>query len=149
MKALTIIQPWASLIAAGAKTIETRSWSTRYRGPLAIHAASGRPTSAYFDAQRDLARRHMGVEADQLPSGQVVAVCMLFRCLPIDDPSVRQLLARRPPERPLGDYSPNRWAWVLSDIHRLDAPIPATGHQRLWKWTPPDGLLLTWTTHHG
>ena len=38
MKALTIRQPWASLIAAGVKTIETRSWSTRYRGPLAIHA---------------------------------------------------------------------------------------------------------------
>lgn len=38
MKALTIRQPWASLIAAGVKTIETRSWSTKYRGPLAIHA---------------------------------------------------------------------------------------------------------------
>lgn len=38
MKALTLHQPWASLIAAGVKTIETRSWSTRYRGPLAVHA---------------------------------------------------------------------------------------------------------------
>lgn len=38
MKALTIHQPWAQLIALGAKTIETRSWSTRYRGPIAIHA---------------------------------------------------------------------------------------------------------------
>ncbi len=38
MKALTILQPWASLIACGAKKIETRSWATKYRGPLAIHA---------------------------------------------------------------------------------------------------------------
>jgi len=38
MKALTIRQPWASLVATGVKTIETRSWSTKYRGPLAIHA---------------------------------------------------------------------------------------------------------------
>lgn len=37
-KALTLHQPWASLIALGVKTIETRSWSTKYRGPLAIHA---------------------------------------------------------------------------------------------------------------
>jgi activating signal cointegrator 1 len=39
MKALTLWQPWASLVAFGVKTIETRSWSTKYRGPLAIHAA--------------------------------------------------------------------------------------------------------------
>lgn len=41
MKALTLTQPWATLIALGAKTIETRSWATTYRGPLAIHAATG------------------------------------------------------------------------------------------------------------
>ena len=40
MKVLTLHQPWASLVALGVKTIETRSWSTQYRGPLAIHAAA-------------------------------------------------------------------------------------------------------------
>jgi hypothetical protein len=39
VKALSLWQPWASLVALGVKTIETRSWSTSYRGPLAIHAA--------------------------------------------------------------------------------------------------------------
>lgn len=43
MKALTIRQPWASLIGLGVKTIETRSWTTRYRGPLAIHAGKRPP----------------------------------------------------------------------------------------------------------
>lgn len=43
MKALTLWQPWASLIALGIKRIETRSWSTNYRGPLAIHAAKRPP----------------------------------------------------------------------------------------------------------
>jgi hypothetical protein len=38
VKAITLQQPWASLIALGAKSVETRSWSTAYRGPLAIHA---------------------------------------------------------------------------------------------------------------
>lgn len=41
MKAITLTQPWATLVAIGAKRIETRSWATRYRGPLAIHAAKG------------------------------------------------------------------------------------------------------------
>jgi hypothetical protein len=43
VKALTIRQPWASLVALGVKTIETRSWSTKYRGPLLIHAGMKMP----------------------------------------------------------------------------------------------------------
>ena len=43
MKALTVQQPWATLIAVGAKQIETRSWKTDYRGPLAIHASKNMP----------------------------------------------------------------------------------------------------------
>jgi hypothetical protein len=41
MKGLTLTQPWATLVAIGAKRIETRSWPTRYRGLLAIHAGAG------------------------------------------------------------------------------------------------------------
>ncbi len=47
MKALTLTQPWATLVAIGAKCIETRSWRTSYRGPLAIHAAKGFPKAAW------------------------------------------------------------------------------------------------------
>lgn len=43
MKAITIWQPWASLLACGAKQYETRSWATKYRGPIAIHAAMKDP----------------------------------------------------------------------------------------------------------
>lgn len=46
MRALTLHQPWASLIAVGAKSIETRSWRTNYRGPLAIHAGKRVPSSS-------------------------------------------------------------------------------------------------------
>jgi len=45
MKAITLWQPWASLIACGAKKYETRSWSTSYRGPIAIHAAAVTPST--------------------------------------------------------------------------------------------------------
>jgi activating signal cointegrator 1 len=43
MKALTLHQPYASLVALGVKRIETRSWATSYRGPIAIHAGAGPP----------------------------------------------------------------------------------------------------------
>lgn len=46
--ALSLWQPWASLVALGAKTIETRSWSTKYRGPLLIHAARREPEWGRF-----------------------------------------------------------------------------------------------------
>jgi hypothetical protein len=39
MKALSIQQPWAWLIATGAKDIENRTWRTHYRGTVAIHAS--------------------------------------------------------------------------------------------------------------
>lgn len=43
MKALTVTEPWATLIAIGAKRIETRSWPTEYRGPVAIHSRARGP----------------------------------------------------------------------------------------------------------
>jgi hypothetical protein len=43
MKAITLHQPWATLVAIEQKKIETRSWPTSYRGPLAIHAAKTMP----------------------------------------------------------------------------------------------------------
>ena len=39
MKTISIRQPWASLIVAGVKDIENRSWQTKYRGKLLIHAS--------------------------------------------------------------------------------------------------------------
>ena len=42
MRAISLWQPWASVVALGSKRIETRHWSTGHRGPLAIHAAKRR-----------------------------------------------------------------------------------------------------------
>lgn len=39
MKVVSLMQPWATLIALGEKSIETRSWATKYRGEIAIHAS--------------------------------------------------------------------------------------------------------------
>lgn len=87
MRALTLWQPWASLVASGAKTIETRSWSTRYRGPLAIHAAKepyrGAWSGDLLRALEDLC----GIEnyPRALPLGAVVAICELVDVVPIVD----------------------------------------------------------------
>ena len=90
MKALTLHQPFASLVAIGAKRIETRSWSTSYRGPLAIHASAKGPRTEAdgtkaFDAAL-LAAYRAGIEVEQiapLPYGAVVATCRLVDVVPI------------------------------------------------------------------
>jgi hypothetical protein len=152
MKALTLTQPWATLVAIGAKRIETRSWPTAYRGPLAIHAAKGFPEWAKTTAEEPTFSRELGT--DILPVGCIVAVCQLVSCVPtrdlqwnalVDfDADVRTedrsvMLDDR--EREFGDYSLGRWAWLLADVRKLDEPIPAKGMLQLWEWQQPAGLL--------
>lgn len=99
MKFLTIRQPWASLIAVGAKTIETRPFSTKYRGPLAIHAGKAHPSihaigqrpSFGIYAQGKPRAFRMLRSSDgrwiELPLGAVVAVCDLVDVVPIAEPT--------------------------------------------------------------
>lgn len=158
MRGLTLTQPWATLIAIGAKKIETRSWATSYRGPLAIHAGAGlagmtieeycalcrsRPHFgpalwAHYPAAGIMLRNERGRLRynDPLPRGAIVAVARLEMCLTTDPleygvtGAFGDLLTDQ--EQAFGDYSPNRWGWLLADVRPLPAPIPCRGYQRLW-----------------
>lgn len=97
MKALTLYQPWATLVALGVKTIETRSWATKYRGPLAIHAGARRPaggtigTFGVIKAHDIAMNEYPGTErclwSEQgwhpLSLGAIVATCTLVDVVPI------------------------------------------------------------------
>ncbi len=78
MKAITLWQPWASLIAIGAKKIETRSWATKYRGPLAIHAAiKAVEKPLYIDQRFIRLLQNAGYnKPDDLLKGYIVATCI-------------------------------------------------------------------------
>ncbi|EOG5366173.1 ASCH domain-containing protein [Cronobacter sakazakii] len=58
MKALSIRQPWAWLIVNGFKDIENRSWNTKYRGPLLIHASATKPSMDDYSAVIDILLKH-------------------------------------------------------------------------------------------
>lgn len=148
MKALSLTQPWASLVALGAKRIETRSWSTDYRGPLAIHASKGMPRQAREFAYKDPAGQvlndagiMLGENCRELPKGAIVAVARLVavHSTNADDWMDEDgLLA--PHEEAFGDYSEMRFAWVLADVQALREPIPCKG--ALGLWTPDPSVLL-------
>lgn len=151
MRAITLWQPWATLVAIGAKRIETRSWTTSYRGPLAIHAAATMPPEG-----RDAVCREPFVKAladaginpfagkrigDDLPRGVIVATCELADCIEIEHgtlwPDGWMTDARIPPPEPehsFGDYRAGRFAWLLTDVRVLTPPVPAKGKQALWEW---------------
>lgn len=143
MKALTLTQPWATLVAIGAKQYETRSWYTTYRGPLAIHAAKGGYNWLSLAAGDEVSvamcrALNAGgyASARELPLGAVVAVGDLVRIYRT------QWIARdaRAPlsadELAFGDYTPGRYAWLLANVRRLPEPIPARGSLGLWDWYP-------------
>lgn len=130
MKALTLTQPWATLVAIGMKKVETRSWATPYRGPVAIHAAKGFPKSAQAFAAEE---RALGRLPSRVPLGVVIAVVRLVDIRRTENFAM-EISAL---ERRFGDYSSGRWAWVLEDVNLFSEPIPAIGHLGLWEWTQP------------
>jgi hypothetical protein len=151
MKALTLTQPWATLVAIGAKTIETRSWYTSYRGPLAIHAAKAMPAAAralcgerpFRDVLEPAGLVDYGHAAERfaaLPRGAIIAVTYLGSVWRIHQPQwvelVRELRApgqELPPhEEVFGNYAPGRYAWMLHNTHALPEPIPCRGALGLW-----------------
>lgn len=160
MKALTLTQPWATLVAIGAKHIETRSWRTDYRGPLAIHAAKGKDkTGVVITTPFWQVLKAVDINPLDLPLGSVVATCQLVGVFSIPA-EIAQLplgLADRTPyewawegpdkrhysfkanyyEREFGNYACGRFAWLLADVKQLPEPIPARGSLGLWNWDEP------------
>ena len=153
MRALTLHQPWAWLVALGVKTIETRSWSTSYRGPLAIHAGAATVHSGHFLLLARRARSAGAITAEQeaafrakaVPFGAVVATCSLVDVVPTNRvlfgeadgwSGDRKRLTVLPSQRPYGDFAPGRYAWLLTEVRALPEPIPARGRQGLWTPAP-------------
>lgn len=137
MKGLTILQPWAQLIVIGAKRVETRSWSTSYRGPMLIHASKSReylPMAVFAHWAGPLRGRFP--QPEQLPLGAVVAVSELIDCVQMTEANIERVPMD---ERRFGDYQPGRYMWILANVRPLANPVPARGQRGLWV---PDEQLL-------
>ena len=138
IKAVSLWQPWASLIAVGAKKYETRSWPTRYRGLLAIHAAKRWTADEHTEFIRFthlwpelLPKLTNAIWADKpLPLGAVLCVCKLVTVVSTE--AVRGNLTYQ--EYKFGNFNPGRFAWQMEVIEVFNKPIPARGEQGLFNW---------------
>jgi len=148
-------------MSLGYKRFETHSWKPpasllRPGDLLGIHAAKSRegmhaccrePICDYLEAAgyrpmvrerrhgRDVCLTDLGY---QLPVGAVLCIVRYEGACPTTH--IESCPAWRDEERPLGDYSPGRWAWRTTMLMVLREPIPARGAQGLWDWDLPDDL---------
>lgn len=136
MKALSLWQPWATLIAIGAKQYETRHWSTSYRGLLAIHAAKRPPKQSEITDDISAALLRHGERLDRLPLGAVLCIVRLTDVVPVEQVlEMAQADWRiKNEEIHFGNYAPGRFAWRLEVVRVAPDPIPARGAQGLWTW---------------
>lgn len=141
MKIITLHQPWATLIALGFKQYETRTWATKYRGTIAIHAAKRKVKK---DELAQISYDSIGhlpwkkISQIEYPLGAIVAIADLSGCQsminacplsPIVSMKWISILEQSPLERAVGDWHPGRYAWKLSDVIALPEPIPYKGNQ--------------------
>lgn len=131
MKALTVRQPWAGLIADGYKTVENRVGGTSYRGPLAIHAARAYSEDGSHDVRVRALLGHRPLERDY-DAGQMGAVIAVANLVDVH-------VASGSCCGPWGDYGPRTRHLVLKDVRRVDPTLPMLG--RLGLWPVPDRAI--------
>jgi len=132
VKAITVRQPWAWAIAQGHKLVENRTWTTRHRGQLAIHAGSRWDGPAAHLTVARFSGCHVGdVRVTDTHMGAVIAVVEL----------VDICTATLAPD---GACDCGPWAmdghahWRLANPRALEVPIPFKGRQGLWDLTSAD-----------
>jgi hypothetical protein len=125
MKALTISQPFASMIRDGFKWVENRRWETNHRGPLAIHAGKG----TQYLSRAELA---------EYPTGAIVATAVLFACMPLESMwRMSRRTAVNASALTIGDvleheHTEGPWCWILNEVHPCQ-PLTISGAQGLWE----------------
>jgi hypothetical protein len=103
-KAICLKQPWASMVANGTKTIETRKWSTNYRGPLLI-VSSLKP------------------KLDGYPTGVAIAITELINC---------RKMTKEDVDAACCEVYPKAHSWILSNTRPLRKLLNVKGQLGLF-----------------
>ncbi len=141
MKVLSLLQPWATLVVMGVKQIETRAWSTAYRGPLLIHASKGKAGEIF--ANEPPFKKYIP-QFKQLPFGYIIGKVILTDVTRIgtgslintSDEMMNKLTME---EKAFGDYTPGRFAWLLQHAIAFKTLLGARGSLTLWEFN--EGLI--------
>lgn len=149
MKCLSIIEPFATLIAIQEKKIETRSWKTNYRGKIAIHASKNinkeyQASCLKSEFLNVLEDKYIFIDKNNKVQynfnfGKIIAVGDLIDCVQMkelyeDYAVLENGMKIEGNELIFGDYTPGRYAWILDNIQLLNESIEVKGHLGLWSY---------------
>lgn len=124
MKALTIKEPWASLIINNIKKYEFRSWKTNYRGKLLIHAG--------LNVEQGYLEKFKSYNLDYKP-GYILGEVELIDCIKVDDCFNKKLLKENSLVYGITNHVSN-YAWKLDNIIIYEKPIKIKGKLGLWNY---------------
>ena len=132
MKAISLRQPWADWVAQGKKTLELRTWTVSYRGPIAIHASQ--------TVNREVCLAN-DINPDALTLGGIVGVVELVDVIALDADSFQANQSRHLAHGMFGPPKTGEklYGWVLQNARELAEPIPY--HGRMGLFSIPDGLV--------
>lgn len=134
MKAISLHQPWASLWLTSRKVHETRSWSTKHRGPLFVHAS--KQLEFVRGELLDIVVSEFGAKwASELPTGALIGTVDLYDCIPTN-----LVLGVFDSDYICGDWSRGRFAWQrTASFQHFRNPVPYRGRQGLFN--VPDAVI--------
>ncbi len=121
IKALSFRQPWAELVLQGRKTLDLRTWSTRYRGPLAVYASQTVEKEHCFE---------YGLDPGALTAGAVIGIVDLIDVVELDEATYASRAAEHLGVR---HFRPPRFGWELANPRTLAEPAPARGRLLLFE----------------
>lgn len=130
MKVITLIQPWATLVALGEKRIETRSWSTNIRGEIAIHAGKKVDKSVFNRPFYSDIFRKYSITPENIITSSIIAVCKIVDVKRTED--LTDVISNQ--ERAFGNYGPNRFGWILEDIKSIEPIQGVKGMLGFWNY---------------
>ena len=124
MKVLTIRQPWASLRIDGYKEYEFRSWKTKYRGKILIHAG--------MSLEKDMITRFESYNLEY-PLGFIIGEAILEDCILVDKEFNEKLRKENPIVYGRSNHV-ETYAWKLSNVKKYKEPIKIKGQLGLWNY---------------
>ena len=126
MKVITIKQPWATLIVKGYKEYEFRTWKTKYRGEILIHAGKS------VDKKAMTRFKHLNLE---YPIGQIIAKAAITDCIYVDDEFIQKMIKKDPIvyKELINNDGWNGYGFKLENIEEIKH-IEVNGKLSLWNY---------------
>lgn len=140
MKVLSLLSPWAGLVVLGTKQFETRSWRTKYRGHLGIHASASmtKEGKALLDW---LSKNHKDFKEGSYNYDICTRRAAIIGSVELVDVHSTNAspVAISDLEGRLGNFDPNRFFWEMKNPVVFDTPIMAKGALNIWNYESGKG----------